>query len=331
MKNIFSRFVAKSLLGLSLIVAPAVSFAVSFDALGTAVATQSSLNVYWDASTVPAGVNSYRVAYRVSGSSYWYYSAWSPSALVAFSPYTFGVGGNSRYRSVTGLQVGTAYDFMVWGMTGGGTQYGSDVVYGSTAAQTSTTPCYKPTDVWGEYVCSYCEGSSATVSFQVDGGNFNSGRISWGAPNVSATQWTGFYNLNMMTTPTGTLTFTGLQIPDGMSFRVGISCSSSSELTWSNIYTLNGSGCARKQGQMATLAAPILSVYPNPSNGAFRLTLNGALETASELNVLDLNGKTVLTQTVESNETEATVDMTGKAAGVYFLKFNGETKKIVLR
>lgn len=331
MKNIFSRIVAKSLLGLSLIIAPSVSFALT--ALGTAIPNQSGINVYWDPTTVASGVNSYSVAYRVSGSSYWSYSPWSPSALIVYS----GTFAGGRYRSVTGLQVGTAYDFMVVGkITSTGVTYNSNIVYGSTSAQTSTSPCYKPTDVWGEIMCSYScwqgNNQSATISFQVDGGNFNSGRISWGPANVSATQWTGSYDLGMTTTPTGTLTFTGLDIPVGMSFRVGISCSSSSELTWSNIYSVNGSGCVNKVGQTSsTASAPILSVYPNPSNGAFRLTLNGTLGTASELNVLDLNGKTVLTQTVESNETEATVDMTGKAAGVYFLKFNGETKKIVLR
>ena len=173
---------------------------------------------------------------------------------------------------------------------------------------------------------------SATISFQVDGGNFNSGRISWGPSTQSATAWMNSLELNQMGTPTGTLTYSGLQIPDGMSFRVGVSCSSSSELTWSNVYALSGSGCWNKEAQTTNaLSAPILSVYPNPSNGAFRLTFNTELEAATEFNVLDINGKTVLTQTVDRNETEALVDMTGNSAGVYFLKFNGETKKIVLR
>ena len=153
MKNIFSRFLAKSLLGLSLLAAPALSLACgpTFDALGTALPTQSSLTVYWN--NTPAqglGVNSYRIAYRVSGSSYWFYTPWSSSANLVFSgPFA---GGSNRSRAVTGLQVGTTYDFMLWGRnTTNGNQYDSDIVQGSTAIQTSTTPCYKPTDVWGEY------------------------------------------------------------------------------------------------------------------------------------------------------------------------------------
>jgi len=324
MKNIFSRFLAKSLLGLSLLAAPALSLACgpTFDALGTDKANNTSVTVYWD--NTPAqglGVNSYRIAYRVSGSYTWYYTAWSGNPAYVFNGPFIG----HRSLSVVNLQSGTAYDFMLWGKnTGNGIECDSDIVYGTT--KSTATTCYKASDVYGEMF-----GEAVNINYQIDGGTNAGTRVTWG-PTANYSSWPlfNFVEFQENVTPY-TNNFNSYNIPNGSYFRVGVKCSANGTYSYSNVFQVNGGW--NKEAVTNTLAesASVLSVYPNPSNGAFRLTFNTELEAATEFNVLDINGKTVLTQTVDRNETEALVDMTGNSAGVYFLKFNGETKKIVLR
>ena len=63
-----------------------------------------------------------------------------------------------------------------------------------------------------------------------------------------------------------------------------------------------------------------ISIYPNPSNGVFNVNVN---ETYN-LEIVDITGKTISTQTIESN---ATVNINN--AGVYFLRFSNNKANFV--
>ncbi|NJN34362.1 MAG: T9SS type A sorting domain-containing protein, partial [Saprospiraceae bacterium] len=76
----------------------------------------------------------------------------------------------------------------------------------------------------------------------------------------------------------------------------------------------------------------LLNVYPNPSNGVFRIEWDDKQEVNQELSITDLVGKIVYTNKAFSGR--ANVDLSHLARGIYIVKFaNGSevlTKKITL-
>ena len=63
-----------------------------------------------------------------------------------------------------------------------------------------------------------------------------------------------------------------------------------------------------------------VNIYPNPSNGAFYVTVDGVYN----VEVVDITGKVINTQTVENN---ATVNI--QKSGIYFLRFSNEKANFV--
>jgi hypothetical protein len=66
-----------------------------------------------------------------------------------------------------------------------------------------------------------------------------------------------------------------------------------------------------------------VTIYPNPANGNTTLTLNGISGTA-EVSVVDLNGRTVMTRTIEGNTATSTLPLKGLAAGTYFVRVSAQ-------
>ena len=67
-----------------------------------------------------------------------------------------------------------------------------------------------------------------------------------------------------------------------------------------------------------------LNVYPNPSNGQIKIELNSP----TTVEVIDSQGRTVSQQHTDS--CFVIIDMKGSQSGVYFVKANGVTEKIVI-
>lgn len=85
-----------------------------------------------------------------------------------------------------------------------------------------------------------------------------------------------------------------------------------------NRFTLNGPAT----GINETAADMLLTVYPNPSEGNYRLSIeNYPFNTPLELLVYDLNGRLVMQQPVTGANT--TVNLTGANTGMYLLKVQG--------
>ena len=66
-----------------------------------------------------------------------------------------------------------------------------------------------------------------------------------------------------------------------------------------------------------------VTIYPNPANGPATLTLNSISGTA-EVSVVDLNGRTVMTRTIEGNTATSTLPLKGLAAGTYFVRVSAQ-------
>jgi len=105
--------------------------------------------------------------------------------------------------------------------------------------------------------------------------------------------------------------------------------------------TLTDANCWGKSSKIATItisntgvnevnADKYISVYPNPTNGIFEISIN-TIE-ANTIRVMDINGKIILERkNVSSKES---IDMTGFAKGVYILTISGTdfslNKKLII-
>ena len=80
----------------------------------------------------------------------------------------------------------------------------------------------------------------------------------------------------------------------------------------------------------------LVSAYPNPSEGKFRLQVNQAVNSTSEISVLDAKGtlvKRMVANTIKGAGVD--IDLTGNAPGVYYIRMingkNTTTTKVVIR
>lgn len=76
-----------------------------------------------------------------------------------------------------------------------------------------------------------------------------------------------------------------------------------------------------------------ISVYPNPSNGDFAIAFNSNDSKTGQINILDLQGKVIVSKNFESTagQNKVNFDLNGIATGVYFWQFNnGTTGKLIV-
>jgi hypothetical protein len=72
------------------------------------------------------------------------------------------------------------------------------------------------------------------------------------------------------------------------------------------------------------------SVYPNPSNGRFKINLTGEDKTAN-IAIRNIVGQTILNKTVNvAGRSTETISLTDYSKGVYFLTVNHETVKLLI-
>jgi hypothetical protein len=75
-----------------------------------------------------------------------------------------------------------------------------------------------------------------------------------------------------------------------------------------------------------------LTLYPNPTQGTLTLAFWATAESVESLQVLDVAGRVVHTQTVNTVEgrNEVALDLSAQPAGVYFVQALGQTAKVVI-
>jgi len=75
---------------------------------------------------------------------------------------------------------------------------------------------------------------------------------------------------------------------------------------------------------------PSVSLFPNPTNGVFTVTMNNMGADASVITVIDVTGKVVMVKNVPAGENQVTLDATSFASGIYSVKIsNGEYSKVI--
>jgi hypothetical protein len=94
------------------------------------------------------------------------------------------------------------------------------------------------------------------------------------------------------------------------------------------LYKLSTVDCDYLTGIKPIHNSKNLSVYPNPANDVISVSVAKELDLKNVvLTLVDISGRTVLTQTIKSTET--TVDINYLQKGVYLLKIGEQTTKLI--
>jgi len=70
-------------------------------------------------------------------------------------------------------------------------------------------------------------------------------------------------------------------------------------------------------------------IYPNPTNGQLSVVSSQFSEMGGEIVIYDIVGQIVFTSAMSPHSPEATIDISHLSAGLYFLKVDGKTVKVV--
>ena len=71
------------------------------------------------------------------------------------------------------------------------------------------------------------------------------------------------------------------------------------------------------------------TVYPNPTTGKLSVVSSQLSEMGGEVVIYGVVGQVVFTSALSSTSTETTIDISHLANGMYFLKIDGKTFKVI--
>ena len=217
------------------------------------------------------------------------------------------VTGTTMSYNLTGLSPTTSYTFRAFATTASGTTYGSEQTF-TTLEEVLTCPA--PTNLHTLDVTS----TTATLTWTQEAGT----AISWDVQYrvAGATSW---YS---QTVQMNTATIAGLT--PGTTYEVNVIAHCSSDLSSepSNTITLTTVGINDYELNNVV-------VYPNPTNGMIQIQNSESM--IQDVEVYDAYGKLLNVLTV--NDNSAVIDLSGYAAGTYFVKIMMEngvvTKRVV--
>ena len=221
-----------------------------------------------------------------------------------------------------GLAIKTNGTLWTWGCNGVG-QGGNS----SPGAALRYNPSQIGTATWS----SACAGSGISFGIQTDGslwawGKNDEGQLGLGA--VTANQ--------LVPIQVGTDTNWAKLYSDGNATTFGIKTDGTIWVWGDNQAGQYGNGTidndflvpTQLTGMCTTLSAPSfsenssISLYPNPSKGM--VTLDYELETAAQLQVIDVSGRVVLERELVATETSVQFTTTAMASGVYAVQVLGK-------
>ena len=218
------------------------------------------------------------------------------------------VAGTTLSHNLTGLTANTSYTFRAFATTASGTTYGADKTF--TTLDQGQEACPAPTDV------------------QVSNITANSADISWVQPNNAATSWdiqykeNGATSWNSVTTSSNPHTLSGLQSETIYLVQVIAHCDNDQTSVPSALVTLTTVGIEDHELNS-------VMVYPNPTRGTVQV--QDMRSTIQQVMVYDAYGK--MLSSVEVGGNSATLDLSGYAEGIYFMKVQTDigivTKRVV--
>jgi len=269
------------------------------DNVGVPMLTSTTATVTWG----DTGADFYEVRYRLISQPGWNFATVSTNSV-----------------DLTGLFANSIYVVQVRGFCGGNTSEWSNMLLFTTPGQGSAF-CVNPT------IASIDVLNNAALITWNDVADATTYRIQWKVSGVSGL-WTTVVrpeNVNALLIPN--------LMPGTMyDVRIASKCGTIT-LPWpinpTNFTTLPG-----RKGSFDD--ATVFSVYPNPSNGAFSVSFDSAVDGVANISVMNVTGQTVYTSTtsVETGANNVAVQLNSVAAGVYVLRLESgdavRTAKLVI-
>ena len=235
---------------------------------------------------------------------------WKATNGGSYSPVT--ITGNTLTYNLTGLTANTSYTYKAFITFNGNTVYGVEKSF--TTLPEGIETCDEPTNLHVDNITAH----TATMTWTA-GGNETSWKI--GYKLNTASQW------QEATVATTSYDLEGLTANSPYEVRVKAICSEDNQSDFvSTTFTTQAVGIDN-----ITLASSI-SLMPNPADNHIELRVNSNI-VVKEAVVYNAFGQ--LIQTVQLTDNHARIDLSDMAAGMYFVRVNGEgmsaTKKFVKR
>ncbi|MBR4535499.1 MAG: fibronectin type III domain-containing protein [Bacteroidales bacterium] len=237
---------------------------------------------------------------------------WKTTVGGTYTPIAGTGTGNEFTANLTGLTANTSYTYKAFITFNDTTVYGSEMTF--TTYEEPVDSCAAPTNL------------------QVNSITQNSSTMTWTAGG-SETSWKVGYKLSTAsqwqeaTVQTTSYNIEGLTANSTYDVRVKAICAADNESDFiTSSFTTTGVGIDN-----ITLASSI-SLMPNPADNYIDLNVNSNVE-VKEAVVYNAFGQMI--QKVELNDNHARIDLSNMAAGMYFVRVNGDnvsaTKKFIKR
>jgi hypothetical protein len=221
------------------------------------------------------------------------------------------VTGDSLSYVLTGLQSATSYVYRAFVMTEMDSIYGEDVVF--TTLEEELPPCPMPENLH------VTDTSAETIAIAwTEMGDAEGWNIQYRAGN-------GQMSSDISNSPSYLIT--DLQPNTEYQIQVQSVCGAQTS-DWTPVVTASTTTGLRDYDRF-------FIVYPNPANDVVNVSAMNNNQFSGEIQVCDIYGKVVRTVVGANNDSplQARIDISGLAAGVYFVRINTEagvvTKKFV--
>ena len=215
--------------------------------------------------------------------------------------------GTTISYDLTGLAANTGYTFRAFATTASGTTYGNDLTF--TTLDQGQETCPAPTNV----TASNITNNSADISWTQQG-DVTNWEVNYRV--AGATAW------NSSTTSSNPYTLTGLS--ESTSYEVQVIAHCTNGVTSDPSATITLTTVGINDYELNSVV-----VYPNPTNGMVQI--QNSESRIQDVEVYDAYGKVLNVVTVNDNVTA--LDLSGYAAGTYFVKIVTEngvvTKRVV--
>ena len=253
--------------------------------------------------------NSADVTWTAGGSE----TAWNVQYKTGTADWTT-VPVNAATYHLSGLTAETTYQVRVQANCGNGNLSDWTAAISFTTETEPVDPCDAPTNLQVNSITQ----TSATMTWTA-GGSETSWKV--GYKLSTASQW------QEATVQTTSYDIEGLTANSTYDVRVKAICAADNESDFvTNSFTTEGVGIDK-----ISLANSI-SLMPNPADNYIELSINSNVE-VKEAVIFNAFGQMI--QTVQLTENHARIDLSNMAAGMYFLRVNGEgvtaTKKFIKR
>ena len=217
---------------------------------------------------------------------------------------------------VNGLIGNMEYDFRVRAVCG------SDWQSEGWANVTATTlpsgvPCEAPTGV-----SAVVSGNTATVSWTPGEGNL-SFELEYGTHGFAHGDGT------IVAATVSPITLSNLDYETDYDLYVRGICAENTYSDWSQQASITTGTVGISDEDMSTGHVPSCTIYPNPTNSATTISVNG-ISGKVRIAVVDMNGREVTTETLNcSGDCTKTMEVDRLAQGAYFVRITGENASMV--